>query len=283
MPVKWKLRRDGVRQRFNLSPLREEIVKLYNSGLSARKVGKILCVSHARVLKVLHSEDVNVRKVVKCIKNKNYQNLTISRAYILGVMCGDGCIFSGRERKGRWVFNSHIVHLSVKDRDFLDEFIKQFKEVYGFAPSIYYRDRKNKKWSNIWIARVKRKRVYEDLARYHFGGCAWKVPSEIMNSDEKIISSFLKGFYDSEGSFIIGPRSAAISIYSTSLAGIEGIKSLTERMGIHVSKIGTDRRAFRKNVCYYFSIGRIGDFKIFLNKIGFSIRRKQDKIMSYLS
>ena len=32
--------------------------------------------------------------------------------------------FSGTEYKDRWSFKSHIVYLSVKDKDFLDEFVK---------------------------------------------------------------------------------------------------------------------------------------------------------------
>jgi len=280
---RWKIRSDGVKQRFNFSPLRKEIVKLYELGLSARNVGKKLKISHSRVLKILESENIDRRKIVKPILNEDYLKLTISRAYLLGVMCGDGCVFSGIENKGKWFFKSYIVHLSVKDRDFLDEFIKHFINVYGFSPKIYYRDRKNKKWSNIWVARVKRKLVYEDLARYNFGGNKWKVPNEVINSKEEIVCSFLKGFYDSEGSFIIGSRGASLSIYSTSKKGIEEVKRLTEGIGIKVSEIKIDSRPFRKNECYYFFITDRKSFRAFLNKMGFSIKRKQDRVLHYLS
>ncbi|MEK6824571.1 MAG: hypothetical protein AABY02_01835, partial [Nanoarchaeota archaeon] len=124
MPVVWRTRSDGVKQRFNLSPLRSEIIKLYLDGLSSRKIGGKLNLSHVRILKILKSENLARRKLIKPILNKNYKNLTPERAYLFGVMCGDGCVFSGTEYKDRWSFKSHIVYLSVKDKDFLDEFVK---------------------------------------------------------------------------------------------------------------------------------------------------------------
>jgi intein-encoded DNA endonuclease-like protein len=283
--VIWKVRRDGVKQRFNLSPLRKEVAKLYNNGLSSRKVGNSLGISHARVLKLLKSEKVVRRDIIKSIPNLNYQKLTPSRAYIFGVMCGDGCVFSGIEKKDRWNFKSHIVHLSVKDKDFLEEYMRNFKEVYGFLPRIYYRRGQREKWSNIWIARVNRKNIYEDLDRYKFGKM-WLVPEEIMKSqDKRIVCSFLRGIYDSEGSVTVGLRGASISFTNVSKRGIEQVKELLDRVGISSSKIGEHKfdKSFRKNRCYYFTITHLENYLLFLENIGFSIKRKETKLIKYVN
>lgn len=285
MGAVWQIRSDGVKQRFNLSPLRKEVVKLYQNGLSSRTVGNSLGISHARVLKLLKSENVSRRSIVHPILNKTYKQLTPSRAYIFGVMCGDGCVFSGTEKKGKWNFKSHIVHLSVKDKDFLDEYIHNFKEVYGVLPRVYYRSGQREKWSNIWIARVNRKNIYEDLERYKFGGM-WLVPDEIMMSqDKKIICSFLRGIYDSEGAVTIGPRGASISFTNISKMGIGQIKELLERVGISSSKLGEYKfdKSFRKNRCYYFTITHLKNYLLFLENIGFSIKRKEAKLIKYIN
>ena len=196
MPFLIKTRCDGFKQKYHLSPLRPKIKKLYSIGLSSREVGKNLGISHVRVLNVLKTENINRRSVTKTIPNQNYNRLTADRAYILGVMCGDGCLFSGIARKKNWKFKLYIIHLSVKDIDFINEFVRCVKNVYGITPSIYYRERKinNPRWSNIWIARISRKEIYKDLSSYKFGSKSWNVPQEIMNSfDEKNNWFFLKG------------------------------------------------------------------------------------------
>lgn len=283
MTTIWKTRNDGVRQRFHISPLREDIVKLYKEGMSSRKIGEKLNISHARVLQLLGKEGIQRRSITKPIRNPDYKRLTPTRAYLLGVMCGDGCVFSGLERKRKWTYKSYIVHLSVKDKDFIDEFVKCVDSVYGFEPRIYYRERKEKKWSNIWIARMKRKLVYEDLSAYNFGGNSWKVPEEIMRcSDEAIIGRFLRGFYDSEGSVVTGKRSTTITLCSTNKKGLSDIKELVERLGISTSHIAENKSINRKCKCFYFYITHRDNYVMFLNKIGFSINRKSIKVKEYL-
>ncbi len=271
-----------MKQRFNLSPLRDEIVRLYREGWSSRKIGLTLNLSHVRILKILNSEGLERRKIVKSIPNVTYKNLTHERAYLFGVMCGDGCIFSGTEHKSKWSFKSHIVYLSVKDRDFLDEYVLAFSRVYGIKPRIYYRERKNGKWSNIWTARVNRKLVYEDLVSYNFGKF-WVVPHEIMVANEETICAFLRGLYDSEGSVSLGPRGAAITICSVSKEGLEQVRGLVLKIGINVSRMMVDARSFRKNSLFYFYITGSKNYLLFLKKIGFSIKRKETKLIQYLN
>jgi len=283
MPTISKIRKDGVIQKFHLSPLRPQIKELYSQGLSSRKVADKLGISHVRVLAILKNENVDRRSVTKTIPNKEFEALTPERAYIFGVMCGDGCVFSGIARKKNWKYSLYVVHLSVKDRDFIDEFVRCIKSVYGFSPSIYYvkRSQKNPKWSNIWVAKITRKEVYEDLSHYKFGTKNWRVPTEVIRShDEKVIGAFLRGFYDSEGSASKGTRGFSISICSTNKEGLNEIKELIEILKIKSSKIGINDRPSHK--LFYFTISNKAGMNIFLNKINFSIKRKYDKVRKHL-
>lgn len=81
----------------------------------------------------------------------------------------------------------------------------------------------------------------------------WKVPEEIMiSSDNQLISSFLRGFYDSEGSVLRGPRSFGISVSSINQDGLTQIKILLEKMKIEYSNLMIDRRS--KNPVFSFVI-----------------------------
>lgn len=284
MVIKLITRSDGFKQRYNLSSLRPEVKKLYHKGLSSRKVGEKLNISHVRVLKILESENIKRRTVIKIIPNKNFKKLTKYRAYIFGVMCGDGCIHLGKGKKKNWEYPIYNVNLSVKDKDFIDEFINSIKKTYGITPLLYYKERNkiNLRWSNIWIAKISRKEVYDDLSIYNFGNKKWRVPIEIINSSDKdIISSFLRGYYDSEGSVLIGHRSFSVSIHSINKKGLEEIKSLLKRLGVNSTKMMIDKRY--SNHIFHFAICKKEDIKTFLNKIDFSIERKHLKIERYLN
>jgi len=284
MTIIFKTRCDGVRQKFHLTPLRPKIKKLYLEGLSSRKIGKKLGISHTRVLIILKKENVNRRSLIKPIYNKNHQKLTAERAYIFGVMCGDGCVFSGMANKNKWKYKNYIVYLAVKDRDFIDEFVRCIDNTYGVIPSLYLRERNkfNKKWSDIWIARITRKEVYRDLSHYKFGTEDWRIPKEVIKCDnEKIIGSFLKGFYDSEGSVLKGPRSFNIVVYSNNLKGLLEIKYLLKKLGINSCKMMKDKRIHR-NPSFFFAILKKKNLEVFLNKVGFAIQRKQNKLKEHL-
>lgn len=71
--------------------------------------------------------------LVNKIPNES-KELTKEKAYILGVLCGDGYIRVQR--------HSYLVGLDVCDEDFVDEFIKCFNKTYSIFPSKRIRRRK---------------------------------------------------------------------------------------------------------------------------------------------
>jgi intein-encoded DNA endonuclease-like protein len=101
----------------------------------------------------------------------------------------------------------------------------------------------------------------------------WGVPREILKSeDSKIISSFLRGVFDSEGSV----NKSCISMASINKRGIEQVSYLLSKLGIN-NKVG-----FAKRGCYVLWIFRRERFKIFNDKVGFTINRKENKLKSII-
>ena len=277
-----------MKQILKLSIKRSKIAKLYLSGLSSREVGKKVNLSHAWVLQLLKKENIERRLIIP-ISNPTYKKLTEAKAYLLGVLCGDGCVFSGIEKKkskfsGKlWHFKSYIIYLSVADKDFRDEFAKTIEIVYGAKPYLSFIKAKKEKWSDIWTARIKRKSIYADLTQYKFGTKTWRVPKTIVDSNrEKITSGFLRGFFDSEGSVSIGAKSKHIRCDSTNFKGICQIKKLLNKLEIKATKISNYKK---KNCakCYYLCILNIDGITKFYRKVNFSIKRKEAKLIKILN
>jgi len=148
------------------------------------------------------------------IPTKNYNILNPEKSYILGVLCGDGHI------------NSKFIRFEIKkDEEFIKEFAKCLETVYGLKFNYrYYKPR------NSFVLYASVEIICGDLLKYsNFGVRVWRVPREIMRSgDWRIISSFLRGFYDSEGCV------ARSSIISASICekGLKEISILLRKLEI---------------------------------------------------
>lgn len=128
---------------------------------------------------------------------------------------------------------------------------------------------------NTFIVRISNQLICNDLLKYgNFGTRAWSVPIEIMDSDnERIIGAFLRGFYDSEG---CSSSRSAITCSSINKEGLIQIQKLLKKLGIESTR-GDYKR------CSVVFIFRKGRFKLFRERIGFTIKRKQDKVNETLS
>ncbi|MEK6850271.1 MAG: LAGLIDADG family homing endonuclease [Nanoarchaeota archaeon] len=256
-----------------LMPKKEELYDIYiNQKESAEKIGKKYNVSTSIVISWLkeyniktrnHKESMNTCLVKKELRRqklkipiKDYSLLGIEKAYILGVLCGDGYI------------NKNFISFEIRqDKEFAEEFATCFEKVYGLKYNYKYYKRKN-----TFIVRISNQTICEDLLKYgKFKTREWKVPSEIMeSSNAKTIGAFLRGFYDSEGS---SSSRSCITCSSVNMQGLEGIAALLKKLGIE-----TTLKSQQNGRYYVLYIFRKGRFKIFIDKIGFTIKRKQDKV-----
>lgn len=252
-------------------PEKKILYDLYiNKKLSAQKIAQKYKVSTIIVINWLkgnkipvrtHLESMNTSKIKNELREKkltrpikNFSKLSPKKAYILGVLCGDGHI------------NKKMIRFEIRnDEEFIKEFAKAVKEVYGLDFEYKYYGKRNS-----LVLYVASEIICEDLLNYgKFGTFKWRVPKEIIKSkDEKIISNFLRGVYDSEGSV----AKSCILMSSSNKKGIEDISFLLKKLGIE-NKIG-----ITKGSHYILWIFRKERFKIFRDKIGFTTKRKQDKL-----
>jgi len=186
------------------------------------------------------------------IANPNYKYLSKEKAYLLSVLAGDG-----------WVETvpSYCIGLEVIDDDFRETFTEAIKTVYGIVCKILWNCR----------AYIHSKNVVADLLGYKvsFRTEDWSIPEEVKCASEEIWSSYLRGFADSEG-YVKG--SPLIELKSINIMGLLEIRELLNNLGIK-SRIRTDNYHV-----YYVQITSKYNLNRFAKRIGFSIRRKQEKL-----
>jgi len=207
-----------------------------------------------------HTESMNTPNIKKELANlkltkptKKYKKLTWEKAYILGVLCGDGYI------------DKNFAKLEIrKDKEFIEEFIRCIKVVYGIAYHYYYYKKRNS-----YISNVNSRIICKDLLSYgKFGTKNWEVPKCILDSDNFLIkSSFMRGVYDSEG--YVGKY--VIALTSASKAAIKTICKLLNQLNIK-------HTIYKHNKYPLIVIKKKENLKLFKRLIGFTIKRKMERL-----
>ncbi len=196
--------------------------------------------------------------------------LTVDKAYVIGVLCGDAC-----QRSNRYQIKLSILW---KDIEFAKEFANCFYRVYGIRrqpkKEIRFENDRKVSYANVIIDS---KLAYFDIIRYgHFGTFTWSVPEQIKNVDKKIKKAFLQGYFDSDGS--IDVKWHAVTADSANYNGLNQIADLLKNLDIDASIYPYKR----KNKTYYhlkiYNWYNLTKFK----EIGFRILRKQEKLLMTL-
>ncbi|MEM5883042.1 MAG: LAGLIDADG family homing endonuclease [Candidatus Aenigmatarchaeota archaeon] len=257
----------------------------YENGLTLKEIAKRFNCSESYVfnqmkkLKIPRDRRRCGRKPL-AIPNKNYKKLTPDKAYILGVLCGDGMLYKFLASYKNYKFFNYYLGLRVVDKEFAKEFVNKIKNVYSVNATVSKIPagiRKTPvgylKCKQQVLVSLRRKKIYEDLARYgKFTTYSWRVPQEIKNGSRLIISSFLRGFFDSEGSVDIS--NGAVEACSFNKEGLKDISFLLGKFGIFtkVKRAKKDRNLFR------IRFGFSGYLKVFRDNINFTIKRKKEAL-----
>lgn len=259
--------------------LKQEILKLKEklNHIPTYKEGGKIALSSVRYFgswnNALRYCNLEIKKEKKHkILNENFNKLTPEKAYILGVLCGDGCVVRNR------------IKLNVIDKEFAEYFAYCLEMVYGIKTkmseirtpnrvknSIIYRCK------NQWVVTLNSKEAYEDILKYgNLTTFKWVVPNEIYkNEDKNIISNFLKGYIDSEGCISIRKRGASIQVSSSNINGLKQIFYLLNNLDIN-SKLHINGKSKCLSITYPHNQ------KKFMDNIGFTILRKKVKLGGYL-
>jgi len=252
-------------------PSKRQLVNFYlNKNLSASKIAKQFNVSTIIAINWLkyhnikvrsHLESMNTSAIKKelrekslTIPKKDYSKLTKEKAYLFGVLAGDGFI------------DKRTIRFEIKkDVDFIEEFSKCLEEVYGIKYNYkYYAPR------DSYVLYATSEIICKDLLNYgDFRTFSWRIPFVISNSKNmSLIGAYLKGLYDSEGSV----TKYNVTFSSDSKKGIFGVKSLLEKLGIN-SKI-----ALYQDKHYSLRISKKENLQKFKKLVGFTIKRKMERL-----
>jgi len=181
-------------------------------------------------------------------------------AYILGVMIGDGTV------------DGNSTMLWTIDKDFALTFKRVLERWSGYKCKLYKDIRPKYKQGFCWVVRLYSKRIRNFLKNFDI--------TKILTSQKDIQASFLRGFYDSEGGFC--PINRVVRCYNTDINKINLIKELLTKLGISFGKIIVKKSNNNRKEQYIIPIYKEKTIN-FLNKIGFSIQRKQQPIENYVN
>jgi len=199
-------------------------------------------------------------------------------SYVIGANIGDGCTLT----------DNWIVKLEVTDRDFAEAFNSRMAELFS---------RKNP--NTILIKRFRVRRLPMHVVRY-----SCKALVELLRLPLKKLleiafafpCEFLRGFYDAEGHVDVGVSRVLelrIGVDNSDRTLMFEVKHLLTKLNI-ASRFERRRKkgttmlirgvifAKRRN-SYSVVIGRNADMRRFASEIGFSIRRKIQKLRDALS
>lgn len=186
-------------------------------------------------------------------------------AYILGAIYGDGHF----SKEGKVCFSSTDIEFIAKIKDYI-------KELFGLSMILRKVElsKKNPNWRDSF--EFSSRRLYKNLKQFdpHF----IIVPAFILDGNKEIKASFLRGFFDAEGSvdFNVIKRkdgriqtSRHVNCFSNNVELLNYVKKFLEELGIK-SQI-----FHGKGSNYYVGIWNYRSLTEFRNLIGFEIKRKQ--------
>ncbi len=253
-------------------PNKELLKTLYvQNGQSAQSLAPQFGVSDATVRKWVRGHGFRARTHLEAMNQpllqavlreqklfrpkKGLGGMSVDKAYLFGVLCGDGHI------------NKDFIRFEIrKDEEFSKEFAKRLNNVYGTDYSYHYYAPRN-----TFVLTANSQIICADLRSYgNFRTFKWGVPNAVLESkNSKYFALFLKGFFDSEGS--VGKY--IVSACSVSRKGARGVVSLLRGLGIRA-------KLYKHGKANIISITKKENIRRFKELVGFTIERKRQKLDS---
>ena len=139
------------------------VMKLRKKGLGVIKIHRYLinkkrCITKGTISRwIYRNGKIFQKQKINNIK-ENHGILTMSKAYIFGVLCGDG-----------YVSTNYRTGLNANDLDFVEEFRNCIKKVYGLNCNIKQRPARKTNYGQGKIqysAVLSSKKAWHDILRY---------------------------------------------------------------------------------------------------------------------
>ncbi len=172
-----------------------------------------------------------------------------NKAEIIGLLCAEGCymntyrIFHEIDKRRGNIYlrfkNRRAIDFANFNMILLRRFADLIETEYGFRPKPI-KDRG--RYAKITLSR---KKIIDDLIKYSdYGSLKWSVPKKLFSSDDKVKYSFVRGFFDGDGS----ADHRRIRLYSTNKKGIYEISELLKSMNVHHTMQGPHKVKGKRDV-----------------------------------
>lgn len=257
-------------------------VELYNEGYGINRIGKILGKTQTTVLKELKEANIQIRPGVGSRSSlrlrqneirENYFEIIDSeeKAYWLGIMYSDGCIYCSDNR--------YRIQIAMTDKDVIERFRDLVYPVYKIREELPQSSRKP-----VYRIIFNSRKMYDDLVNcgvYQNKAKTIKFPE----LESKFIWAFLTGVLDGDGCVTrSGKYSKVIRWYSASIDFIEGIEKVLQKHNLRYSI--EERDSSKRNIKWskYWSIQvqykeDIKRLASLLLKYPYSMNRKRQKLL----
>ncbi len=238
----------------------ENATRLYESGLSLRKIENIIGIPRETLRIKLISSGIKLRTskrhMVKFLHTPNFDINPIS-SELLALHAGDGCL----DIRGEWCFSSN-----KNDKNHVKNVIDKFEKTVGISPYISVEN------NRIQI-RSKSKQTTDYFSRFFKKGkksLTVSLPKEILDSENiRILKSALRGLFSTDGCFSfknnkeLSPR-IEFRVMSKKLRNqfVELAKNFGFRFNFNTQK------HHQKGVIYTAYIERIDDVIKWMDRIG---------------
>ena len=244
----------------------EYIVKMYEQGVSIKKISEIIGIGYGTANKWLKEMNVKIRhKGPKSLIDKEdyFQNIDSKRkAYWLGFIMADGCISTYANQY------SLKIHISMKDKILIDQFLKDIK---SHNKTLYKPDNGN----GSYYVSLTSKKMVTDLMKH--GIQERKSGNEIFPTTilKKYEIDFIRGYFDGDG------------LAGNKKIGFIGSKKMLEEI---LNKLNIKSKIYKcSNTAidlFYFQTSNKNNINIFFKAIynneDFCLKRKKDKIINIL-
>lgn len=242
---------------YNRIALYHQVSSLHNSGLKPRLIAELTrCPEDT----VRHW----IRRDRHPLSNFNQVNLSPSAelSYVIGAVFGDGSLVKAvQHRKGKKWGTHYRIKLSAKDREFVVHFNHCLSKIISRAnPYILKRTHRNSMYTVV----AKSKILFDFLKG--------KKVREFKPIIDLYPAEFIRGFADSEGGVSDNHGTPQIRIYNTNLELLCFIRDL---LG---NRFNIESSIYKAKSVYVLDIAGKDDAYKFTSRIGFNIRRKQDKL-----
>lgn len=212
-----------------------------------------------------------------------HTNLTPEKGELVGTLMGDKGVFKIQRRYGfyhgydlsRYTRCSMSVCLG-KDRAWGEHLSGLLMKSFGVHGSTYFDGREWRLWCSS-------SRAFSDLAKYYspaWNSHLWRVTRPLFKAHTEVREGVVRGYFNADGYPNFSKARNQVSLKATTVnkIGADSMRRLLATIGY---KSGVYMR-YKEDEVWELCIARQEDVVDFYKCIGFSIRRKQNKLRTML-